>query len=226
MSERQKSVVLLSGGLDSCTVAAIAANDSDLYFLHANYGQRTETREHLAALNIARHYNGTWMEIDLPLFAQIKGSVLTDQSRTEEMGDLNRVGIPATYVPFRNANLLAAGVSWAETIGATQVYLGVVQEDSSGYPDCRENFIAAFQQAIDAGTSCDHPIRIVAPLLHLSKGEIIKKGSELHAPYHLSWSCYYAEDEACGTCDSCLLRLRGFTQAGIEDPVQYQTTGR
>lgn len=225
MSDHEKSVILLSGGLDSCTVAAIAAENSHPYFLHVNYGQRTERRERQAAKDIAAYYQGEWLEIDLPLFPQIGGSVLTDAARPEEPGNLERIDIPATYVPFRNANMLAAATSWAEVLGAGQVYIGVVQEDSSGYPDCRESFIQAFQRTIDLGTSADHPIRIETPLLHLSKREIVQLGERLGAPWHLSWSCYYSETEACGECDSCLLRLRGFAEAGFTDPIPYKQPG-
>jgi len=136
--------------------------------------------------------------------------------------DLDSREIPTSYVPFRNANMLSIAVSWAEVIGATAIYIGAVAEDSSGYPDCRPEFYEAFQKVIDTGTKPDTHIEIRKPIIHLSKAEIVKKGIELNAPLHLTWSCYRSEDLACGTCDSCALRLRGFSQAGVADPIAYE----
>ncbi len=227
------AIVLLSGGLDSCVTAAIAARDHDLALLHANYGQRTERRELRAFREIADHY-GVPEERRLVLnqryLAQIGGSALTQPGIAVPAADLsptNRRGqtglastdIPATYVPFRNANLLAAAASWAEVLGAGAILAGAVEEDSSGYPDCRRVFYDAFEAAIDAGTRPKTTIRIITPIIGMRKAEIIKLGMELGAPLHLTWSCYRNEDVPCGTCDSCALRARGFEVAGIRDPL-------
>jgi len=217
------AVVLVSGGMDSCVTAAIArvANDK-LAFLHVSYGQRTEARERKAFNDIADHY-GVEQRLDVSIehLAKIGGSSLTDETIDVSEADLESKKIPTSYVPFRNANMLSIAVSWAEVIGANSIYIGAVAEDSSGYPDCRPEFYEAFQEVIDTGTKPDTHIEIRTPIIHLSKAEIVRKGIELHAPLHLTWSCYRNEDVACGTCDSCALRLRGFSQAGSEDPIKY-----
>ncbi len=218
-----RSIVLVSGGMDSCVTAAIARGEADeLAFLHISYGQRTEARERKAFNDIADHYGVTKrLDISIEHLAKIGGSSLTDDSMAVTDADLSSQEIPTSYVPFRNANMLAIAVSWAEVIGANAMYIGAVAEDSSGYPDCRPIFYEAFQRTIDTGTKPDTNIQIRTPIIELSKAEIVKKGLELAAPLELSWSCYRSEDKACGTCDSCALRLRGFEIAGVSDPIVY-----
>ena len=217
------AMALVSGGMDSCVTAAIAGSQYDaLAFLHISYGQRTESRERKAFNEIADFY-GVEKRLDVSIehLAKIGGSSLTDDSMNVTEADLGSKEIPTSYVPFRNANMLAIAVSWAEVIGANAIYIGAVAEDSSGYPDCRPEFFEAFQKTIDAGTKPETRIEIRTPIIHLSKADIVKKGIELNAPLHLTWSCYRSEDVACGTCDSCALRLRGFERAGVEDPIAY-----
>lgn len=218
-----KAIILVSGGMDSCVTAAMAhAENAELAFLHISYGQRTEARERLAFNDIADHY-GVEKRLDISIehLAKIGGSSLTDENIAVTEADLTSTEIPTSYVPFRNANMLAIATSWAEVIGANAIYIGAVAEDSSGYPDCRPEFYAAFQQTINTGTKPDTHIEIRTPIIQLSKAEIVKKGIELDAPLHLTWSCYRSEDLACGTCDSCALRLRGFERAGVCDPIEY-----
>lgn len=223
MKGGNRAIVLVSGGMDSCVTAAIARGESDdLAYLHVSYGQVTETRERRAFNEIAEFY-GVEKRLDISIehLAKIGGSSLTDKKIGVSEADLESKEIPTSYVPFRNANMLSIAVSWAEVIGATSIYIGAVAEDSSGYPDCRPEFYEAFQKAVDAGTKLGTKIEVCTPIIHLSKAEIVKKGIELNAPLHLSWSCYRNEDLACGTCDSCALRLRGFKQAGVRDPISY-----
>lgn len=217
------AIVLVSGGMDSCVTAAMAdAEESDVAFLHISYEQLTEARERKAFTDIADHFGvSKRLDISIEHLAKIGGSSLTDENITVAEADLESKDIPTSYVPFRNANMLSIAVSWAEVIGATSIYIGAVAEDSSGYPDCRPEFYEAFQKAIDAGTKPDTQIEIRTPIIHLSKAEIVKKGIQLDAPLHLTWSCYRSENLACGTCDSCALRLRGFAQARVEDPIAY-----
>jgi len=218
-----KAIVLVSGGIDSCVTAAIAELEgSDLAFLHISYGQRTERRERKAFNDIADHY-GVEKRLDISIehLAKIGGSSLTDEKIAVTEANLGSKDIPTSYVPFRNANMLSIAASWAEIIGATAIYIGAVAEDSSGYPDCRPEFYEAFQRTIETGTKPDTKIEIRTPIIHLTKAKIVKKGVELEAPLHLTWSCYRNEDLACGTCDSCALRLRGFEQAGVKDPIAY-----
>lgn len=218
------AIVLVSGGMDSCVTSAIAqAENADLAFLHISYGQRTEARERQAFNDLADHFGvGKRLDISIEHLAKIGGSSLTDASMPVAKADLESTAIPTSYVPFRNANMLSIAVSWAEVIGATAIYIGAVAEDSSGYPDCRPEFYAAFQAAIDTGTKPETRVEIRTPIIYLSKAEIVTKGIELGAPLHLTWSCYRSEDLACGTCDSCALRLRGFDQAGVTDPIVYR----
>jgi 7-cyano-7-deazaguanine synthase len=219
---REKAVVLVSGGMDSCVTAAIAAQDCELAFVHASYGQRTERRERKAFDDIADFYRVRERLVTrFDHFAQIGGSSLTDQRLAIPEADLSRRDIPPTYVPFRNAHFLAVGVSWAEVIGARRVYIGAVWEDSSGYPDCRPEYYRAFNEVARLGTRPETQIEIVAPLIHMKKREIVRRGIELDAPLHLTWSCYQSEEEACGACDSCVLRRRAFAEAGAEDPIAY-----
>ena len=236
--ERPLSVVLSSGGLDSAVTAAIAASVGDIALLHANYGQRTEARELKAFTGIADHYGvlpDKRLVVDMTFLRDIGGSALTDTSIEVPEGDLAREGVPVTYVPFRNAHLLSAGVSWLEAlvaeasgpeaIGASSVYIGAVEEDSSGYPDCRSAFLRAFEGAVNLGIRPGRLMRIMAPLVRLTKKEIVEIGVKLDAPFELTWSCYTDSEVACGSCDSCLLRLRGFREAGVEDPITYKGVG-
>ena len=222
MMPRPRAVVLVSGGMDSCVTAAIAARDYDCAFLHLNYGQRTEQRELRAFREIAAHFRATQsLVVSMEHLAMIGGSSLTDRTMPVTPADLHATGIPTSYVPFRNANLLAVAVSWAEVLQAEAVFIGAVEEDSSGYPDCRRSFYEAYNAMIREGTRPDTHIRIVTPLIDLTKAEIVHRGVELHAPFQLTWSCYQREDVGCGRCDSCALRLRGFQNAGIADPIMY-----
>lgn len=218
------AIVLVSGGMDSCVTAAITREESaDLAFLHISYGQRTERRERKAFNDIADFYGvEKRLDVSIEYLAEIGGSSLTDEKIDVTEADLESKEIPTSYVPFRNANMLAIATSWAEVIGAEAIYIGAVADDSSGYPDCRPEFFAAFQKTISTGTKHETHLEIRTPIIHLSKAEIVKKGIELDAPLHLTWSCYRGEELACGICDSCALRLRGFDQAGEFDPIPYQ----
>jgi 7-cyano-7-deazaguanine synthase len=209
--------------MDSCVTAVIAGGENrELAFLHISYGQRTERRERQAFNDIADHFEvEKRLDVSIEHLAKIGGSSLTDAAISVSEADLASKEIPTSYVPFRNANMLSIAVSWAEVLGARAIYIGAVAEDSSGYPDCRSEFFIAFQSVIDAGTRPETRIEIRTPIIHLSKAEIVQKGIELNAPLHLTWSCYRSEDAACGTCDSCALRLRGFERAGLTDPIPY-----
>lgn len=217
------AIVLVSGGMDSCVTAAMAGEENhEIAFLHVSYGQRTETRERRAFNDIADHFGIVKrLDVSIEYLAKIGGSSLTDDSIAVTEADLASNAIPNSYVPFRNANMLSIATSWAEVLKASAIYIGAVAEDSSGYPDCRPEFYAAFQQTINTGTKPDTHIKIRTPIIDLSKAEIVKKGIELAAPLHLTWSCYRSEELACGTCDSCSLRLRGFELAGVIDPIKY-----
>jgi 7-cyano-7-deazaguanine synthase len=217
------AVVLVSGGMDSCVTAAIAARKYELAFLHVNYGQRTEQRELRSFHEIADFYRVNHRLVaDLSHFSRIGGSSLTDPAIPVDPAALQNKEIPSSYVPFRNANILAIAVSWAEVIKASIVFIGAVEEDSSGYPDCREEFFKAFNRVIRMGTRPQTRLRVKTPLLHFSKKQIVESARTLKAPLNLTWSCYQSEDLACGVCDSCALRLRGFRQAGVEDPLPYR----
>jgi len=220
----ESAVILVSGGMDSCVTAAIANQNSDqIALLHISYGQRTERRERKAFEDIANFYQvEKRLTVSIEYLAKIGGSSLTDQTIEISEADLESTKIPTSYVPFRNANMLAIAASWAEVLKANQIYIGAVAEDSSGYPDCRPEFFAAFEKTIETGTKPETQIKIVTPIIHLSKAEIVQKGIERGAPLHLSWSCYQNEDLACGACDSCALRLRGFARAGVVDPINYK----
>jgi 7-cyano-7-deazaguanine synthase len=226
MAEKPKAVVLLSGGMDSCVTAAIANQSHRLALLHASYGQRTERRERQAFEAIADFYGvRDRLVVRFDAFAQIGGSALTDRGiDVPESGEAlsPHAGIPVTYVPFRNAHFLSAAVSWAEVLGASAIFVGAVAEDSSGYPDCRPEYYRAFQAVIREGTRPETHIEIVTPVIAIRKSEIIRRGVDLGAPLHLTWSCYQFDEEACGTCDSCRLRLQAFAQAGVRDPIAYR----
>ena len=217
------AICLVSGGMDSCVTAAIAQKENDeLAFLHVSYGQRTEKRERQSFDALADHFNvKARLVISLEQLAKIGGSSLTDNSIPVTTADLSAPGIPSSYVPFRNAHLLAAAVSWGEVIGATSIYIGAVAEDSSGYPDCRPEFYDAFQRVLDIGTKPETHITIETPVIGMRKSEIVQRGVELGAPLHLTWSCYQESELACGNCDSCALRLRAFREAGTVDPIPY-----
>jgi len=222
---RDLAVVLCSGGLDSCVCVAEAALKSDVALLHVNYGQRTEARELKAFNDIADHYGvaaDRRLVSDLGHLARIGGTSLIDTSMTVETGmPEDDQTVPSTYVPFRNGNILCIGASWAEVLGAKALYIGAVEEDGSGYPDCRASFYRAFQHAIDEGTRPETRMTIETPLIAMNKASIVARGLELKAPLELTWSCYVNEDRACGRCESCRLRLRGFEQAGGADPIPY-----
>ena len=219
----QLAICLVSGGMDSCVTAAIAQQENDeLAFLHVSYGQRTERRERKSFDDLADHFGVELrLVISLEHLAKIGGSSLTDDAIPVTTADLNSSAIPSSYVPFRNAHLLAAAVSWGEVIGASAIYIGAVAEDSSGYPDCRPEFYDAFQNVLDIGTKPETRITIRTPVIHMRKSEIVRKGFDLGAPLHLTWSCYQESELACGNCDSCALRLRAFREAGASDPIPY-----
>lgn len=220
-SGKPMAVVLVSGGMDSCVCAALAARDFDPAFLHADYGQRTAARERQAFNAIAGHFRvRRHLCTTLPILRQIGGSALTDLSLPVPVSGLDPSSIPVTYVPFRNAHLLAAAVSWAEVLGADTVMIGAVAPDSSGYPDCRPAYYDAFNALLRVGTR-DGRLQVSAPLLHYSKTDIVRLGLELNAPFPLSWSCYQNSELACGRCDSCRLRRRAFDEAGARDPIPY-----
>lgn len=218
-----RAVVLLSGGMDSCVAAAmVKASGAELNVLHTNYGQRTERKELECFHALADHFQAARrLVVDISHLAMIGGSSLTDTSIEVSRANLVSKEIPSSYVPFRNANILAIAASWGEVIGADTLVIGAVEEDSSGYPDCRREFFDAFEKAINLGTRPETRMRIETPVINMSKAEIVRAGLELEAPLGLTWSCYKAEDAACGECDSCALRLRGFREAGAEDPLLY-----
>ena len=220
--ERLLAIHLPDGGPDGGR-AALAARDYQTAAVHVSYGQRTEARER-------RSFDGVCERLGIrdrlvvrnEALRAIGGSALTDEKiSVPEAGTQIGHSIPVTYVPFRNAHLLSIATSWAEVIGATKIFIGAVEEDSSGYPDCRETFYKAFNKAIETGTKPETRIEIVTPLIHMKKSEIVKKGVELGAPLHLTWSCYQASEKACGRCESCALRLKGFKEAGVTDPIRY-----
>ncbi len=217
------AIVLVSGGMDSCVTAAIARGENEeIAFLHISYGQLTETRERKAFNDIADFYRvENRLAVSIEYLTKIGGSSLTDENIEVTEADLESDEIPTSYVPFRNANMLAIATSWTEVLRANSIYIGAVAEDSSGYPDCRPEFFEAFENTINEGTKPETNITIKTPIIHLSKADIVKKAMELEAPIDLSWSCYRSEVLACGTCDSCALRLRGFERAGLIDSVSY-----
>jgi 7-cyano-7-deazaguanine synthase len=209
--------------MDSCITTAIAAEFHELYLLHVNYGQRTEKRELKAFNDIAEFFRAKKkLVVDLRHLSFIGGSSLTDKSIEVSNADLTGKKVPTSYVPFRNAHILSACVSWAEVIEANSIFIGAVWEDSSGYPDCRPKFFKSFEKTVELGTKPTTQIKIVTPIINFTKKDIVLKGQELKAPLNLTWSCYKNEEEACGVCDSCALRLRGFQQAGVEDPIRYK----
>ncbi|MCK4359691.1 MAG: 7-cyano-7-deazaguanine synthase QueC [Candidatus Cloacimonetes bacterium] len=220
--KKEKAIILLSGGIDSCVTTAIANRNYRLCLLHINYKQRTAKREEKAFNEIAKYYNVTdklsaiWR---IEHFMKIGGSSLIDRSLN--VPNIPSIEIPNTYVPFRNANLLAIAVSWAEVINAKKIFIGAMEEDSSGYPDCRESFFNAYNKMIKFGTKPETDITIETPILHKSKTAVVKIGYDLNAPLHLTWSCYQNSKIACGVCESCRLRIKAFKEAGFKDPIPY-----
>ena len=222
---RPRAVLCLSGGMDSTVCAALAARDYEVYALHFSYGQRTEAKEFASAKEIARLTGAKeFLPLKIDLFRTIGGSALTDETIAvpDAPAEEAAIGaaIPVTYVPFRNAHFLSAAVSWAEVLGAKRIFIGAVEQDSSGYPDCRPAYYDAFNELIRRGTK-EGDIRVETPLIHMRKREIVRLGVELDAAFHVSWSCYSGEREACGVCESCVLRLRAFREAGAVDPIPY-----
>ena len=218
----KKAVTIISGGMDSALSAKIAENMGyELVALHFNYGQRTQKRELEAYREVIKQLNTVESyEIDLDFFKQIGASALTDSSLDVPVDGIEE-GVPITYVPFRNGIFISIATALAEKHGAEAIFIGVVEEDSSGYPDCRESYIDSMESAINLGTKDETKIKIEMPLVKMKKSEIVTKSIELNVPLEATWSCYKSEDRACGVCDSCRLRLRGFEQAGVEDPILY-----
>jgi len=221
---KELAIVLVSGGMDSCVTAAIAIQEYDIALLHVSYGQRTQRRE-LKAFNDIADYYGVKRRLiaDIGYLKKIGGSSLTDENIPVSESGLNAKIIPTSYIPFRNTHLLSIAVSYAEVVGASKIFIGAVEEDSSGYPDCRKEYYQAFNKLVEVGTRPETHIEVITPLIDMRKDEIVLKGIKLSAPLHLTWSCYKSNDKACGVCDSCILRLRGFKKAGIKDPIEYQT---
>jgi 7-cyano-7-deazaguanine synthase len=226
-SSRSRAVVCLSGGMDSAVCAALAVRDYDAYALHFSYGQRTEERELRSARGVAETLGfRDFLHLKIDIFRHIGGSALTDSTiAVPKAPEHEPIGhsVPVTYVPFRNAHFLSAAVSWAEVLDAKTIFIGAVEQDSSGYPDCRPAYYEAFQQLIRTGTK-EGDIKVATPLIHMRKKEIVALGLELNAPFNLTWSCYSGAEEACGECDSCVLRLRAFREAGTTDPIPYATS--
>jgi 7-cyano-7-deazaguanine synthase len=218
----KKAIVLVSGGMDSCLTAAYALKKYECAFLHINYGQRTEKRELKAFNDIAKFYGvKEKLIVDIGYLRKIGGSSLTDRKMKVAKADLKSKKIPSSYVPFRNANILSIAVSWAEVIGAERIYIGAVEEDSSGYPDCTKKFFEAFNKVLAAGTKMKN-LKVETPIINMSKKQIVLQSFKMNAPIGLTWSCYKENDAACGECDSCALRLRGFREANKKDPIKYK----
>ncbi len=225
--ERQQepplAICLVSGGLDSCVTAAVAMQNCRPAFLHVNYGQRTEERELKAFEAIADYYGvRERLVADISYLKAIGGSALTDHDIPVPEGSLGKPGIPITYVPFRNSHILAIATSWGEVIGARYIYIGATELDNSGYPDCRKSYFAAYNRLIKEGTRPETKIEIVTPLIDSDKEMVVRRGVALKVPFHLTWSCYQNQDIACGKCESCLLRIKGFAAAGVTDPIPYE----
>ncbi|MFP8954731.1 7-cyano-7-deazaguanine synthase QueC [Natrialbaceae archaeon A-arb3/5] len=221
--DSRRAVVLLSGGMDSAT-AAYEARDRgyDIYALHTSYGQRTEDREYECARRLADEMGAAdFLAVETGHLAEIGGSSLTDDERAVADADLESEEVPSSYVPFRNANLLAMAVSYAEANDCEAVFIGAHSEDFSGYPDCRPAFFDAFERLVDVGTKPETDISITAPFVEWSKTEIAERGNELSVPYEHTWSCYRENEPACGTCDACAFRLQAFQRLGIRDPIEY-----
>jgi 7-cyano-7-deazaguanine synthase len=220
----KKAIILLSGGMDSAVVLAIAKDlGFNLYALHLNYGQRTQDAELKAFEKLCEYYSvKEKLIVDINYLTQIGGSSLTDSKIQIQDAQINSQDIPNTYVPFRNANILAIATSWAEVIGAEALFIGANQIDSSGYPDTRDEFFKSYEKMIDLGTKPTTKIKIFTPIIQMTKKEIVEQGQKLNVPFELTWSCYRESEIACGTCDSCVLRLKGFKDAGLTDPIPYK----
>jgi 7-cyano-7-deazaguanine synthase len=219
---KEKAICLVSGGMDSAVTLAIALASYDVHAMHVMYGQRTQERELKSFRSLVECYGiEKTMIISMDYIQRIGASSLTNRDIEIPKITQDPGVIPNTYVPFRNAQLLSAGVSWAEAVSASKVFIGAVEEDSSGYPDCREIFFNAFNDMVSKGTRPETRIEIATPVIHMSKAEIVKKGMELKVPFELTWSCYENSDKACGECESCRLRLNAFIVAGMSDPISY-----
>ncbi len=220
-----KAIVLVSGGMDSLITAAIAKQECDeVYFLHLNYGQKTEVRELRSFRKMKEFFKPKdVLIVEVSYLKDIGGSSLTDENM--EIQDFDGSDeVPTSYVPFRNAHLITIATSWAEVIGANRIYIGAVEEDSSGYPDCCENFYKAMEKAVDLGTKDETKIEIITPIIHKKKSEIIKLVTNLCFPLKLNLSCYKNNDISCGKCDSCVLRINAFKASGIKVPIPYEIT--
>ncbi|MGB7788912.1 7-cyano-7-deazaguanine synthase QueC [Methanoregula sp.] len=218
------AVCLLSGGMDSSTLAYVAKSKGyDILALHLNYGQRTEQKELASAKKIAKLLDAkAFVGINLDYFAKFGANSLTDKEIAVEDFDPERAHMPNTYVPFRNANLLSIATGFAEAKDADAIFIGVQSLDYSGYPDCRPQFIEAFQKVIDLGTKDTTKITLYAPFIRMTKTDILREGSRLGVPYEHTWSCYRNEGKACGTCGSCHFRREAFDAVGIRDPIEYE----
>ena len=223
-NKNKKAVCILSGGMDSTLSSYIAKNDGyEIIAVHFNYGQRTEHKELECFRNICIGLDvKEKYEINIPFFTQIGASALTDSTIDVPIGGIE-AGVPITYVPFRNGIFLSIATAIAEKHNAEALFIGVVQEDSSGYPDCTDTFIEKMQSAMNQGTKEETKLTIVIPLVHMTKQQIVKKALEMDVPLQHTWSCYKNEKEACGLCDSCRLRLKGFNEAGVSDKILYVT---
>ncbi|QER41638.1 7-cyano-7-deazaguanine synthase QueC [Thermodesulfobacterium sp. TA1] len=219
--EKEFAVVLLSSGMDSAVCASLAAQEYELAFLHFQYGQKAAKKELTCFYKMIDYFKPQkYLVAELPFFKLIGGSSLTSEELEIPNGS-EKQGIPSTYVPFRNGVFLSLAVAWAEVIGAKKIFIGVNEIDFSGYPDCRKEFIQAFNQAVNKGTKPETQITIETPLINLSKKEIVELGIKLNTPFHLTWSCYRQTEKACGRCDSCRIRLNAFKEAGVKDPIEY-----
>ncbi len=224
-TKKDTAVVLLSGGMDSAAALGVLAQKYQPAALHLNYGQRTEAKELDCFVRLCDHYGiKQRLIVDVSYLEQIGGSSLTDHKMIVPKANLDSNEVPNTYVPFRNAHILCIATSWAEVIGAKRIFIGAVSEDSSGYPDTRPEFYEAFEKVIKTGTRAGGAIKIETPVIDLSKAEIVKLGLKLKVPFKYTWSCYVGNEKACGVCDSCALRLRGFARAGAKDPIEYEQT--
>ena len=225
MSEKRKrAVVLVSGGMDSATAAYEAMEAGyEPYFLHTSYGQRTEDKEFECARALADEVAAAdFLHVETGHLAAVGGSSLTDDGIEVDDADMENDEVPATYVPFRNANLLSMAVSYAEANDCDAVFAGAHSEDYAGYPDCRPEFFEAFERMVEVGTKPETGIEIEVPFVEWSKTDIAERGAELDVPFGITWSCYRDEAPACGTCDSCAYRLQAFRSAGLRDPIEYE----
>lgn len=222
LERRELAVVLISSGIDSAVCASMASLDHELAFLHFQYGQRAAKRELECFFKLVEYFNPReFLVVDLFFFKRIGGSSLVSEKM--DLPEVSEGVVPSTYVPFRNGVFLSIATAWAEVIDAKKIYIGVNQVDFSGYPDCTSKFIEAFNQVINIGTKPETKIRIETPIINLTKKEIVLTGVKLKTPFHLTWSCYRGEKLACGKCESCKIRIRAFKEAGIEDPILYET---